>query len=191
MVVPMDVRDRLTAALSATGQFAPLITQAALADFINEGHLINHGIGIRHHNDGGHPTRCRSMTGGLQRFAMFSTGFADEHLGVDQTRTQHVALTVDDSGAFGSIAAQVRADVGDHAVLDQHPADLVAARRWIDQASVEERQWLVGLWGWLGWAHWAAHFINFRAPMMIPAMVTCVPIIQRNISSLAASNLVF
>ena len=27
------------AALSATGQFAPLITQAALADFINEGHL--------------------------------------------------------------------------------------------------------------------------------------------------------
>lgn len=42
MVVPMDVRDRLTAALSATGQFAPLITQAALADFINEGHLTKH-----------------------------------------------------------------------------------------------------------------------------------------------------
>jgi len=42
MVVPMDIRDRVMAALSATGQFAPLITQAALADFINEGHLGRH-----------------------------------------------------------------------------------------------------------------------------------------------------
>jgi GntR family transcriptional regulator/MocR family aminotransferase len=42
MVVPMDIRDHVTAALSATGQFAPLITQAALADFISEGHLVRH-----------------------------------------------------------------------------------------------------------------------------------------------------
>lgn len=42
IVVPLDIRDRLTAALSTTGQFAPLITQAALADFISEGHLTRH-----------------------------------------------------------------------------------------------------------------------------------------------------
>ena len=42
MVVPLDIRDHVTAALSATGQFAPLITQAALADFISEGHLARH-----------------------------------------------------------------------------------------------------------------------------------------------------
>ena len=42
MVVPMDVRDRLKAALNATGQFAPLITQAALADFITEGQFARH-----------------------------------------------------------------------------------------------------------------------------------------------------
>ena len=42
MVVPMDIRDSLTAALSVTGQFAPLITQAALADFINQGFLTRH-----------------------------------------------------------------------------------------------------------------------------------------------------
>ena len=42
MVVPMDLRDSLTAALSVTGQFAPLITQAALADFINQGFLTRH-----------------------------------------------------------------------------------------------------------------------------------------------------
>ena len=42
MVVPMNIRDRVMSALSATGQFAPLITQAALADFMNEGHLARH-----------------------------------------------------------------------------------------------------------------------------------------------------
>ena len=42
MVVPLALRDNFSAALSATGQFAPLITQAALADFINEGHLSRH-----------------------------------------------------------------------------------------------------------------------------------------------------
>ncbi len=42
MVVPMALRENFSAALSATGQFAPLITQAALADFINEGHLSRH-----------------------------------------------------------------------------------------------------------------------------------------------------
>jgi GntR family transcriptional regulator/MocR family aminotransferase len=42
MVVPMAARENFAAALSSTGQFAPLITQAALADFINEGHLSRH-----------------------------------------------------------------------------------------------------------------------------------------------------
>jgi len=42
MVVPPAVGERIDAALAATGQFAPLVTQAALADFINEGHLTRH-----------------------------------------------------------------------------------------------------------------------------------------------------
>jgi GntR family transcriptional regulator / MocR family aminotransferase len=42
MVVPEDMCDSIAATLSATGQFAPLLTQAALADFINEGHLTRH-----------------------------------------------------------------------------------------------------------------------------------------------------
>jgi GntR family transcriptional regulator / MocR family aminotransferase len=42
MVVPTDLRDRMTSAMSVTGQFAPLITQASLADFINEGYLTRH-----------------------------------------------------------------------------------------------------------------------------------------------------
>lgn len=42
MVVPPTVSDRIEAVLATTGQFAPLVTQAALADFMNEGHLTRH-----------------------------------------------------------------------------------------------------------------------------------------------------
>ena len=42
MVVPEAIREAAVPALSVTGQFAPLLTQAALADFINEGHLTRH-----------------------------------------------------------------------------------------------------------------------------------------------------
>jgi GntR family transcriptional regulator/MocR family aminotransferase len=42
LVVPDALRNTITAALSVTGQFAPLLTQAALADFMNEGHFARH-----------------------------------------------------------------------------------------------------------------------------------------------------
>lgn len=42
MVVPMELKESVLSAISTTGQFAPLVTQAALADFIAEGHLTRH-----------------------------------------------------------------------------------------------------------------------------------------------------
>ena len=42
LVVPEAIREGITSALSVTGQFAPLVTQAALADFISEGHFARH-----------------------------------------------------------------------------------------------------------------------------------------------------
>ena len=42
LVVPETFREGLVSALSVTGQFPPLLTQAALADFINEGHFARH-----------------------------------------------------------------------------------------------------------------------------------------------------
>jgi GntR family transcriptional regulator/MocR family aminotransferase len=42
LVVPETFREGLISALSVTGQFPPLLTQAALADFINEGHFARH-----------------------------------------------------------------------------------------------------------------------------------------------------
>lgn len=42
LVVPDILRENIATALSVTGQFAPLLTQAALADFMNEGHFTKH-----------------------------------------------------------------------------------------------------------------------------------------------------
>jgi GntR family transcriptional regulator/MocR family aminotransferase len=42
MVLPPQVSESITAALSTTGHFAPLLAQAALADFMNEGHFTRH-----------------------------------------------------------------------------------------------------------------------------------------------------
>ena len=42
LVVPEPIRDTIISALSVTGQFAPLLTRAALADFMNEGHFTRH-----------------------------------------------------------------------------------------------------------------------------------------------------
>lgn len=42
MVLPADLADRIRPALSLTGQFAPLVLQAALADFIEQGYFFRH-----------------------------------------------------------------------------------------------------------------------------------------------------
>lgn len=42
MVLPAALCDGIPHALSTTGQFAPLVLQAALADFIDEGHMSRH-----------------------------------------------------------------------------------------------------------------------------------------------------
>ncbi|TPI46340.1 PLP-dependent aminotransferase family protein [Mesorhizobium sp. B2-9-1] len=42
MVLPQELAGRIVNALSTTGQFAPLLLQAALADFITEGHMSRH-----------------------------------------------------------------------------------------------------------------------------------------------------
>ena len=51
---------------------------------------------------------------------------------------EHVALAVDDLGALGRVATQVRAEIGDHAIRDQQAARLVAVRCRVDQARVDE-----------------------------------------------------
>jgi GntR family transcriptional regulator/MocR family aminotransferase len=48
MVVPPDIAERVRPALSITGQFAPLVLQATLADFIEQGYFFRHLNRMRH-----------------------------------------------------------------------------------------------------------------------------------------------
>ena len=70
MVLPRQLLAPVKAALSATGHFAPLLAQAALADFVSEGHFVRH---LR---------RTRRLY--AQRRESFFTGF-DELLGKEMT----------------------------------------------------------------------------------------------------------
>ncbi len=93
MVVPHRLLEPIKAALSATGHFAPLLTQAALADFVSDGHFARHLRRTRRlyaqrrdsffqafdRQLGQHMTLSRADTG-IQQVALFRTALNDRHV---------------------------------------------------------------------------------------------------------------
>lgn len=96
MVLPTDLADRVRAAISLTGQFAPLVLQAALADFIEQGYFFRH------------LNRMRRLYG--RRRALF-LNLLDEHLGT--------WLDPIDGRTGIQIAALFRGSINDGQVADQ------------------------------------------------------------------------
>ena len=72
------------------------------------------------------------------RMAVLEARLAREHLHVDEAGAEHVAATVHDLGPVRRVAAQMRPEVGDDAVLDEQTARLVLPGCRIDEARVEE-----------------------------------------------------
>ncbi len=146
-------------------------------DEIDQRHLVDDGLRVGHHDDGGDAAGGCRVARRLQGLAMLLAGLAGEHLHVDQAGAQHVALAVDDIGALRGVAAQMPTEVGDHAALYQQAARLVLAGRGVDQAHVEEgRRLLVG--GRTGLTHagptqWLG---SWRAIASSTAMRTATPI---------------
>ena len=114
-----------------------VIARAAL-DEINECDLIDHRVGIGHHHDGRDPARGRSKACGFERFTVFSARLPREHLAINESRRQDMALAINDFGASRRIAAQMGAKIGDHAIFDQQTAWTIKAGRWVQQAGVDE-----------------------------------------------------
>ena len=70
---------------------------------------------------------------------MLGPRLADEGAHVDEARSDHVALTVDDARLFRDLIARHRgADARDHPVHRQEPAARLRRAFGIDEASVEE-----------------------------------------------------
>ena len=66
------------------------VVAGAALDEIDERHLIDDRIRLRHDDDRRHAAGRRGMACRLQRFAVLVAGLAGEHLGVDQAgSTEH------------------------------------------------------------------------------------------------------
>ena len=104
------------------------VVAGAALDEVDERHLVDDRVGIRHYDNSGDATRGGGKACRLQRLAVFVAGFSSIDLRVDQPGRQHVAHAIDNLGAFRCVAPQVRADVGDHAILNDNAAGLVAVR---------------------------------------------------------------
>ncbi len=106
---------------------------------VDEGHLVDDGLGIGHAYDGRDTAGGGGIARRLQRLAVFLAGIAGEHLHVDEAGCEHVALAVDDSGAIRCIPPQMSAEIGDRTIAHHQAAGLVAPRGGVDQTRVQER----------------------------------------------------
>ena len=77
----------------------------AAQDEIHQRRLVDHRIGVGHHDDGGDAARRRGRAGRFQGFAMFGARLAGKDAAVDQAGRQHQPAAVDH---FGIIAARHR-----------------------------------------------------------------------------------
>ena len=76
------------------------VVAGATLDEIDERDLIDHRIGVGHHDDGRDAAGRSCVACGLQCFAVLEAGFAGKDLRVDQAGGENVALAVDDGRAF-------------------------------------------------------------------------------------------
>jgi len=76
MVLPANLQERMARALSITGQFAPLLLQAALADFIDQGYMSRHLRRMRRLYAGRRQTFCRLTEDILGEWLILEAGEA-------------------------------------------------------------------------------------------------------------------
>ena len=105
------------------------VSRARLQDEIDKRHVVDHGIGVGHADDGGDAAGGRGAARRGERLAMLEPGLPGEHHHVDQAGGEHAAGAIDDLGVADAAGGDVRAEIGDGAVHDQHAALAVEARR--------------------------------------------------------------
>ena len=73
-------------------------------------------VGVRHRMHGGEATERSGARAGLDRLGVFAAGLAQVRVQVDQARQRDQSVGVDHGG---DVVRQPRADVGDHAAVEQ------------------------------------------------------------------------
>ena len=108
----------------------------AARDEVNQSRIVNHRIGVRHGNHGGHATGSSGLRAGGQCFAMLFARLAGEDLHVDKAGQNRHALAV--MGFYAAWRFRLFADGEDFAILDNQIAGLVEAIGRVNQAGIGE-----------------------------------------------------
>ena len=95
---------------------ADLLT--AVPHVVGDHRAVGDRVGVGHREYRGVATQSRCGRTGFDVLGVFAAGFAQMGVQVDEAGQQDLAAGVEDVGVVGD--RQVRADVGDLAVVDQH-----------------------------------------------------------------------
>ena len=109
-------------------------------DEIDQRHVVDDGLGVWHADDGGDAAGRSSPARGGQRLAVLMARLAREHQHVDEAWRENVAGAVYELRVTNRVGSDLRAEIGDLAVLDQQAASLVEAGAGIDQPRIEQRR---------------------------------------------------
>ncbi len=108
-------------------------------DEVGDGRVVDHRIGIRLHDDRGHPARRRGARRRLQGLLGFRPGLAGLDPQVDEAGTEQGAVGVDDPHVGGkTIEPALPTHLADQSAIDQKRTRSVVAGVRIDQAGVDE-----------------------------------------------------
>ena len=101
-------------------------------DEIDQRHVVDHRVGIRHADDCGDAAGRSGAARGGQGLAMLVAGLAGEHHHVDEAGDKHKAGAIDDLGIAGAARGDMRPEIGNETVPDQQ-------RRQADRSSWPDR----------------------------------------------------
>ena len=107
-------------------------------DEIDQRDVVDHGIGIGHADDGGDAAGGGGTARRGQRLAVLVAGLAGKDHHVDEAGREHVAAAIDDLGIADGARRDVRPEIGNEAVSDQHAAVLIEAGGGIDQPCIDK-----------------------------------------------------
>ena len=154
---------------------------------VDQSHVVDHGIGVRHADDGGDSAGGGGTARRGQRLAMLVPGLAGKHHHVDQTGGEQVAAAIDNLGIACDASGDMRPEIDDEAVPDQQASLTIQPRGRVEQARIDQGDgarallWRIGL-------HRRHSFGRWRASACSTAMRTATPISTCSRMTLRASS---
>ena len=113
------------------------LARAALHE-LDQRHVVDHGLGVGHAGDAGHPARCRREAACGNSLLVLVAGLAEVHVHVDEAGCHAVAAAIDRGDPLRhAVGEEFRPEVGDRAVLREQRTGAVEPAFRVQQAGVD------------------------------------------------------